>query len=456
MKRLLGIGLVSFWLTSCMLQPDTLSQFESALEKPSQFESVLEEPSSTGSQVACTQDDPSTRSPTQASSLVANLNTLGIDLYHTLTQSADQENLIFSPYGVVSAFSAAYAGAAGETEAEMVQFLHFLPQSEQHSQYRTINCYLTSLANDAEPINQGMGEQHIPFQLQIANGLWQQAGFPFSQGYLGTIAENYSADLQTVDFVTGSPQVVEQINQWVRQKTAGRIQELVTNDEVTSATRLVIANAIYFKASWLIPFSPSQTQVQPFALRNGDQVMVPLMHNTLRASYLKAEGYQAALLPYFLPAVDKRVEMVILVPDPERFSEIEQSLDLATVADTVANAEPYELTLALPKFELNHRLDLRKVLSAIGLQAPFEPAQANFSRITGGENGLYISAAIQQATITVDEQGTEAAAATGIPMPVSKVEPAELIVNRPFIYAIRETESNAILFLGRVVNPVSY
>ena len=177
-------------------------------------------------------------------------------------------------------------------------------------------------------------------------------------------------------------------------KDRWRIQELLTKDEVTSATRLVIANAIYFKASWLIPFSPSQTQPQPFVLLKGDQVIVPLMHNTIRSPYLKGEGYQAALLPYFLPYVDKRIEMLILVPDPERFVEIEQTLDLESVAYIVTNAEAHELTLALPKFELQSNLDLRKTLGVMGLQAPFEPAKADFSGMTDGRNELYISGAV--------------------------------------------------------------
>lgn len=420
---------------------------------PSQFASVVEAPSTANSQVACAQSDLPIRPPTQATSLVANLNSLGIDLYHTQTQNNDN-NLIFSPYGVVSAFSAAYAGARDETEAEMAQVLQFLPQSEQHDQYRMVNCYLAGLANDAKLINPGMGEQNIPFQLQLANGLWRQQGFPLSPGFLTTIADKYAANLQEVNFVTNSAQAVAQINQWVDQATAGRIQELVTQNEVTPNTRLVIANAIYFKASWLAPFSLSRTEMQPFILLSSDQIEVPLMHSTMRTSYLQADGYQAALLPYFSPHINKGVEMLIVLPSTGQFAEIEKNFDLEMIADIAANAKLYDLSITLPKFELRNSLDLMETLTLMGLQAPFEPGRADFSGITNGENGLFISAAIQQATITVDENGTEAAAATGAVMAESKLEPAELIVNRPFIYAIREVNSGAILFMGRVMNPV--
>lgn len=440
MKKLLLVKLLlSFFLISCMVQLPALPQRQVVNNLTTPVSSTL----------GCLQNQPSALLREQSDPFVVNLNTLGLDLYHWLTQEDKTTNLIFSPYGIVAAFSMAYSGARQETAAEMAQVLHFLPQADQPIQFGVVNCYLGNLANQVDATNQTNDAENTPFQLQLANALWGQANFPFSQHYFATMSENYKADLQSVDFVASPIEAIQQINQWVNEKTAGRIQELVTKEEVTPNTRLVLANTIYFKASWLRPFLSVQTEPQAFTLLNGDTVVTPLMHGLIRAPYLQANGYQAALLPY----VGEKVDLLILLPDVDHFAEIEQSLDLATLSAIATNAQPHDIALALPTFALQTKVDLIKTLQAAGLHTPFDPVKANFAGMTDSKNGLYISAALQQATITVDEQGTEAAAATGVVMAVAGIERAELTVDRPFIYAIRERETQAILFMGRVLNP---
>lgn len=448
MKKLILVQiLLTLLFISCINPPSTFPQSQPASNLAHSASAPLD----------CSQDQSSALPQEQANPFIANLNTLGIDLYHLLTQGEKATNLIFSPYGIVAAFSMAYGGARQETEAEMAQVLHFLPQADQHAQFHMMNCYLTNLANQVDATPQANDTtsdtendtENIPFQLQLANGLWSQANFPFAQSYFATIGENYNADLQTVDFAANPIGAIQQINQWVDQKTAGRIQEFMTKEEVTPETRLVLANAIYFKASWLRPFLPSATQAQAFTLLNGEMVAAPLMHGFIRAPYLKANGYQAALLPY----VGEKVDLLILLPDAGHFAEIEQNLDLATLSAIATNAQPHDITLALPTFTLQTKVDLSKTLQAAGLHTPFDSVKANFAGMTESKNGFYISAALQQATITVDEKGTEAAAATGVVMAVAGIERAELIVDRPFIYAIWAREAKAILFMGRVMNP---
>lgn len=405
---------------------------------------------------ACAQSGAASLDSGDMEQFANSLNTLGVDLYQLLIQNDSTSNLIFSPYGVVSAFSMAYAGAEEETAAEMRQYLHFLPHAEQATRFQVMNCYLASLAGNADEqnANEESEQQNIPFQLRLLNGAWVQEEFPLAQAYRTTITEKYSADLQSVDFATNPARAIDQINQWVQEGTEDRISELMSPNEVNSTTRLVLANAAYFKAAWLLPFRPSQTQPKPFTLLSGDPVEVPMMHQTrLRAPYMENEQFQAVLLPY----VGRQIEMVIILPRREggadRFAQVEQALDAALFAQVAAGAALRDITMTLPKFEIQNEMNLVSLLAGAGLRAPFSTGGADFSGITGGDNGLYISAALQHANITVDERGTEAAAATGIAMVASALTRAEFTADHPFIYALRAKETGTILFMGRVVNP---
>lgn len=433
--------LICLLLASCTIRSDSVSQPNSPLANGAERETHARCEQTTSTPVAIT----------KSGNLTTGINTLALGLYQAISQK-NHENLIYSPYSAALAFSMAYAGAKAQTEAQMAQYLHFLPQATQHAELHALDCYLNNLAKSVPLLNGDNKDANTPFQLQIANSAWGQTNFPFKSSYTDTVERNYSAALEAVDFTGNPDQAIAEINQWVAKQTAGKIEQLLTKSEVTPLTRLALVNATYFKASWLNPFPEAQTQPAPFHLLAGATVNVPLMHSSgMRTPYLKGSNYQAVRLPY----VGDRVEMLIIVPDENKFAEVEQQVSLDMLADINTRAELRDVDLAMPKFDFETKSDLVETLQALGMQVPFDPTQADFSGMLESGKGLYISAAIQQATIAIDEKGTEAAAATGVLMANSALERAELTVDRPFIYVIRENKTNLILFMGRVLNPAA-
>jgi serpin B len=378
----------------------------------------------------------------QVAELVAGSNAFAVDLYRAATQDKPG-NLIYSPYSISLAFSMVYAGARAETEAQMEETLHYLPQETQHPSFNSLDQYLTSLGQDTEP-DEFAGE---PFQLNIANAVWGQQGYPFLEDYLAILAQYYGAGLRAVDF-TADPEAARQaINEWIEEQTQDRIQDMVPEGVIDALTRLVLVNAIYFKGSWLQPFDEANTQDGLFTLLDGSQVSVPLMLNSsARINFFEGDGYLAALLPYSGFSID----MMVILPDSGQFEAVEAALSADLLARIRQEASEHDVRLVLPKLDFETDLDLKELLMGMGMTAPFEGA--DFSGIAEG-GGLYISDALHKANITVNEVGTEAAAATVIAMRESAVMGAELIIDRPFIFAIQERESGTILFMGRVMNP---
>lgn len=373
-----------------------------------------------------------------AEQLFQGLNRFAFDLYHAIPDDLSS-NRIYSPYSISLAFSMVYAGARGETEAQMARTLHFLTQDAQHPAFNALDQRLTRLAETAEAPEEA-------FQLKVANAVWGQQGFPFQEAYLTTLAQHYGAGLQSVDFVKNPEQARLLINDWIADKTEDRIRDMIAEGVLSDMTRLVLANAIYFKAVWLYPFDESATKAGLFTLLDGSQVTVPMMqNNTVRMPYFEGDGYQAALIPYR----GDKVDMVVVLPAEGQFEAVEEQLSAELFADIRQKAEVHDVRLTMPKFDYDMDLDLVDVLSEMGMADAFH-GEADFSGIAGG---LSISDALHKATITVDEEGTEAAAATIIAMEVSAMEGAELSLDQPFIYAIVERETGAILFLGRVMHP---
>jgi serpin B len=382
----------------------------------------------------------------QVGELVQGLNGFALEMYRRAAQASDA-NLVFSPYSIALAFSMVYGGARGETQAQMADVLRFLPQAAQHPAFNALDQYLAGLGASEQSSDDG---QRDPFQLNIANAVWGQAGYPFRQEYLELLAAQYGAGLRAVDFTADTAAIIERINAWVAEQTNDRIEEIVPPaGVVTPDTRLVLANAIYFNASWLFPFDEAATADGRFTRLDGGQVTVPLMHqDTVRAPYAAGQGYQAIFLPY----KGHDVEMLVLLPQREAFEAVEAQLSADFVTRLRDTAEQRDVTLTLPKFDLETDLPLKKLLMDMGMTAPFDPGTADFSGMVEG-GGLSISAALHQANITVDETGTEAAAATVVAMDLSLVERAEMSVDHPFIFAIVERETGTILFLGRLLDP---
>lgn len=364
------------------------------------------------------------------------------DLYHVL--SAQEGNLFFSPYSISVALAMTYAGAAGDTASQMGSALHFtLPPDQLHPAF---NAYSLDLQDRAEAVEEG-----TPFELSIANSLWGQQGFGFLPEFLDLLAMNYGAGMRLVDYGADPEAARQAINQWVSDETRERIRNLIPSGAIDELTRLVLANAIYFKAAWLHPFEPATTAAAPFHRLDGSTVDVPMMHQDEGYGYVLGEGYGALELPY----ENGDVSMLIILPDEGQFSAVEQALSPTMVEDIVGRLTFGRVLLTLPTFTYESAFSLNDALRALGMADAFDATRADFSGMDGNRD-LYIGNILHKAFVSVDERGTEAAAATAVIMQLAAARPAEPIeftVDRPFIYLICDNQTGSILFAGRVLDP---
>ena len=371
-------------------------------------------------------------------------NAFALDLYRALSDG--EGNLFYSPFSVSQALAMTFAGARGETERQMASVLHYrLPQSRLHPSFNALDQELASRGGGFQ------GEENQYFQLNIANAIWGQHGYEFLPDFLDVTAEHYGAGLRMLDFASAPEESRARVNDWVAESTEEKIKDLLPSGTIDSSTRLVLTNAIYFNASWLWPFSKNRTQKGSFHLAGGGEVDSLMMTETNDDfySYARGNGYQAVDLPYGR----RDMSMTILLPDEGTFEKFEASLNADALAQILDDIEIDYLTLTMPRFKVESEFSLVKVLGDMGMPDAFGPA-ADFSGMTGGHD-LWISEIAHKAFVSVDEKGTEAAAATGVVMPQSgsSKEPIPVTVNRPFIFLIRDTTTGSILFLGRVMNP---
>jgi len=387
---------------------------------------------------------PSGVSDEDRSSLVEGNSAFAFDLYQRLAEEQEDENLFYSPYSISLALAMTYAGARGETEEQMADTLHYtLPQDRLHPAFNALDQTLTSRGEGAE------GKDEKGFRLNIANALWGQKDYTFRQAFLDTLARNYGAGLRLLDFASTPEDSRITINEWVSEKTEGKIEELLERGTIGPMTRLVLTNAIYFNAAWADPFQEAATQDGTFHLLDGGEVTVPMMRQTASYGYTAGGAYEAVELPYD----GHELSMVILLPEQGGFEAFEESLDAEHMAAIVEELQHQQVQLAMPKFEFESGFSLNDALKAMGMSNAFSGA-ADFSGMTG-DKSLYISDVVHKAFVSVDEEGTEAAAATAVAMVESAApsEPVQVTVDRPFIFAIRDIETGAILFVGRVVDP---
>jgi serpin B len=379
--------------------------------------------------------------PDDIQTLVNNNNAFAFDLYRSL--QTEGGNLIYSPYSISLALAMTYAGARGETESQMAQTLHFLPQDQLHPAFNALDLQLAERGK-------APSEDETPLQLDIANAVWAEQTYPFLQSFLDTIALNYGAGIRLADFINQYEAVRKEINNWVSDQTEAKIKDLIPEGVLDSDTRMALVNAIYFKADWLSPFNADSTRDAPFHLLDGSEVTVPTMNQDAFIPYAKGDGWQAIELAY----QGETAAMDIIVPDEGRFEEVESSLDYETASAILSNLQPTSVTLSLPKFKFESEFGLADQLKALGMPDAFDPHIADFSGMSE-RNDLYISAVLHKAFVAVDEKGTEAAAATAVIVGVTSapVFDVTLTVDRPFIFLIRDIPTGQILFVGRVLNP---
>jgi serpin B len=374
-------------------------------------------------------------------SLVDGNNAFGLDLYQSLRDR--DENLILSPFSISLALAMTYSGARGETETQMADALNFPSQGQTHPAFNALDLAL-------EDTGIVFNKKQEPMQLDIANAVFAEQTFTFLPDFLDTLSVNYGAGIRLVDFANNPDPSRIEINQWVSDETKDKINDLLPEDAVNSATRMALVNAIYFKADWLSPFDADDTYDGIFTLLDGSEVTVPMMDQHMDIPYFVGNGYAAAELPY---AGDSAV-MTLLVPDEGRFEEVESQLNDAMFKEMLTNLAPADVTLRMPKFQYESAFMLSDTLDDMGMSAAFNPDIADFSGMTGNRN-LYIGNVIHKAFVAVNEKGTEAAAATAVTISEAfgAFMDTNLTIDRPFIYFIRDVESGQILFIGRVLNP---
>lgn len=365
----------------------------------------------------------------------------GLDLFGAV---ARDDNLMVSPYSIATALSMLYPGARGVTAAEISDVLHL--SVEDNTLHAVRNHIDTSLATPSPPV--GEEDTREPFTIRPANSAWGQGGYPFLEDYLGILAENYGAGLRLVDYV-GDPEGSRVlINDWVEDATEDRIEDLVPEGAITVDTRLALVNAIWFKANWSKQFDPAATTQGNFSLLDGTQIEVPLMHAGLRTGYVSADLFEAVRLPYAGDAA-----MVVLLPTQGSPAELAAALD---PADLDIVWRQHRVEIALPSFEFDAEIDLKTALQDLGLSAAFEPPSGDGADFTGitEVRELFVTGAFHKTFIAVDEQGTEAAAATAIIVGLeSEPPPATLTVDRPFLFWIEHSSTGEMLFLGQVTDP---
>lgn len=377
--------------------------------------------------------------------LVSGNSAFAFDLYH---QARDREgNIFYSPYSISLALAMTFAGARGESEQQMADAMNFtLGRDRLHPAFNALDQELASRGEEASTTG---GD---PFTLNIVNRIWGQTGFTFLEGFLDVLGEHYGADLSLLDFAGAPDPSRIAINDWVTDQTRQRIEDLIPPGGVNTLTRLVLTNAIYFKASWREPFEEADTRDRPFHLLDGGQVTAEMMRQIADHGYASGDGYSMVELLYD----GDELSMVIVVPDEGRFEEVESTLGPASVASMLANVEFRPVDLTMPKFTFEWGVGLTNALSTLGMPIVFDPDNADFSGMTDVAR-LFITDVFHKAFVAVDEAGTEAAAATAVVLGIVSMplEPLVVSIDRPFIFLIRDIDTGTILFLGRVVDPTA-
>lgn len=338
-----------------------------------------------------------------------------------------------------------YAGAEKNTETTMAETMHFtLPDQKLHT---TINQQSILLNFRGEGAQGADGE---PFRMRVVNSIWGREGYRIVDSFLDTIAINYGAGLRLLDFTKAPDESRIVINTWVEDQTEDRIKDLLPPGSINSSLVMVLVNAVYFNAGWTSKFMKESTAEGDFTDLSGATVTAQMMNQIDGFAHYKGDGYQAVELLYD----GNQMSMVLLVPDAERFAQFEQGLTVDTLSQVTSSLELTSVQLSMPKWKFEtDTIAMKKLFEALGMGIAFTDA-ADFSGMVEG-GGIFIDNIYHKAFVAVDESGTEAAAATAVVMINSSTPMANvvLVIDRPFIYYIRDIETDTIVFMGRVADP---
>ena len=383
-------------------------------------------------------DEQAAKQKTDIEIVVQGNNAFALELYAKLRDG--KGNLFFSPYSISTALAMTYAGARGQTEKQMAEVLQFsLPAEKLHT---TFGAVLKDLNVRGEKAS---------FKLSVANALWGQKGYGFLKEFIELIETSYGGRLNEVDFAAAAEDARQTINAWVENETKNKIKDLIPKGVLNSLTRLVLTNAIYFKGNWASKFEEEDTKDAPFTMVNGEKLDVAKMNQTAEFNYMETEDFQGLEMPY----VDKELSMIILLTKRnDRLIALEESLTMDNLSNWLAKLAKRKVVVSVPKFTMTCQFMLADTLKSMGMTDAFSGG-ADFSGMTGRKD-FFISAVIHKAFVDVNEEGTEAAAATAVVMKLTAALPEEIPVFRadhPFLFLIRDNCSGSILFVGRLMNP---
>lgn len=406
--------------------------------------------------------------------LVTGQTAFGLDLLNHLAAKKPNENQFLSPYSIEVALAMTYAGAAGRTRDEMAETLAFHPRDRSlHPTFQRLRRQLgtgpdsatstptpatptetTSTTNESTTDKTIQTEQGTPFTFVGANSLWGQHGFPWHDAFLETLEQYYGAGLHEVDFEKDHQQARRRINDWVAAQTQDTIPELFPRRSLSRATRLVLTNAVYFKANWAEDFPKEQTERRRFTALDGTESTVPMMgREEAELPYASVDGHQFVELPY----AGENFGMVVILPEAGRFREFTRQLSASRLQEYFASLQEDVGTVRLPKFEFGSDLGLAEALADLGMPTAFTP-EANFESMVDGDAGdaLALDDVRHETYVHVDEHGTVASAATGVEVVWTSAtiarNPFEMVVDRPFLFCVRHRETDLPVFIGRVAD----
>jgi len=378
-------------------------------------------------------------------------NQFAFDLYSKLDKS-EQVNIFYSPYSISAALAMTYEGAKGQTADEIKSVFHF-PES-------------SILRPNFAAIYNEINEENNAYQLRTGNALWVQQGYPLLQDYTDTVENYYGGKAANLNFINENEKSRQTINSFIEEQTNNKIKDLIPQGSLDPLTRLVLTNAIYFKGTWEWEFDKSDTNEQDFKVTPTNIVKTQIMYmkpDKAKFNYADIRELQILELPY----KGEKISMLILLPkqgedyDFETGEKIVSDYTLEDIEFSAKKLNEYKSQMKetkldaiyLPKFEFDTKYTLNENLKTLGMPTAFDFEKADFSGMTQAEK-LYISEVIHQAYVKVDEQGTEAAAATAVMMGTAAAMPRNVFrADHPFIFIIQEKETGNILFIGRVTNP---
>lgn len=372
--------------------------------------------------------------------ITRSISEFGVGLYAGLT-AATTNNLVLSPLSLCTGLAMTYAGARGRTETQIARTLRLtIDPATVHQAFASLAARLSDIR----------GRDSTAFR--TANGLWPQAGYPLLEEFRVLLQTHYGAAVQAVDY-RKTEEARAEINRWVKDRTAGRISDMVGPGVLGPDTRLLLTNAIYFKGTWAKPFDPHRTVCAPFWITDRETIEVPTMSQAARLGYFEQDHLQLLELPY-----GDDLSMVVALPKERNgLAALERTLTAATIGRWTKRLVPRRVAVNLPRFHVESTFSLRDSLRSMGMTDAFDVHEADFSAMAGRESSLFLSDVVHKVFVDVNEEGTEAAAATA---PVMRVRLASQPIptfraDHPFVFWIRDTRTNSIVFLGRVVSPVA-